>query len=104
MKTLLEFLNGLDPVDRSGFADRCGTTVGYLRKAVSAGQRISAETCINIERESCGAVMCETLRPDVDWGVVRKSSSVDSEPKHTQALTQQAQVATETVAKGVAHA
>lgn len=27
-----------------------------------------------------------------------------SEPKHTQALTQQAQVATETVAQGVAHA
>ena len=104
MKPLLEYLNSLSTADQVVFATACGTTVGYLRKAVSAGQRISAETCINIERESCGVVMCETLRPDVDWGVVRKSSSVDSEPKPTQALTQQAQVAINSEANGVAHA
>lgn len=75
MKQLLEYLNGLPVADQASFACRCGTTVGYLRKAVSVKQRLKAEVCINIERESCGVVRCEMLRPDVSWYVVRSGGA-----------------------------
>lgn len=94
MANLLDYINSLDSDGRVQFSRRCGTTVGYLRKAVSVGQRLKAELCINIERESGGAVTCELLRPDVDWKVLRKPV-----PKHPAALTRQAQGATETVAE-----
>lgn len=82
MQQLLVYLNTLDSTTRADFARRCGTTVGYLRKAVSVGQKIGAETCINIERESLGSVRCEQLRPDVDWGVLRRSSVVTALAVH----------------------
>lgn len=67
MQQLLDYLKGLDSPAREDFARRCGTTVGYLRKAVSKGEKINAVTCINIELESSGAVSCECLRGDVRW-------------------------------------
>jgi len=33
---------------------------------------VPAERCPDIERATGGAVRCEDLRPDVDWGVVRQ--------------------------------
>lgn len=33
--------------------------------------RVPAEHCPAIERATGGAVRCEELRPDVDWGVLR---------------------------------
>lgn len=71
MSPLLTYLNSLPPPDQVAYATRCRTTVGYLRKAISTGQKISAETCIHLERESDGAVVCEALRPDVDWVYIR---------------------------------
>lgn len=71
MRLLLEYLNSLPVAEQSAFAQRCGTTVGYLRKAVSVGQRLNAELCINIERESGGRVTCEAVLPDADWQYLR---------------------------------
>jgi DNA-binding transcriptional regulator YdaS (Cro superfamily) len=71
MEKLLTFLNGLAKGTRSEFATRCGTSEGYLRKAASAGQKLSADLCINIERESAGQVRCEDLRPTADWAYIR---------------------------------
>ena len=53
------------------FATSCGTSEGYLRKAISTQQRLGAALCVNVERESSGTVRCEDLRPDVDWGYLR---------------------------------
>ena len=74
MDTLLRYLNSLCVSEQSDFATRCGTSVGYLRKAISSGQRIGERIVINIERESGGAVRCEDLRPDVDWAYLRSTS------------------------------
>ena len=93
MRLLLEYLNSLPAADQAAFAKRCGTTVGYLRKAVSVGQRLRAEVCINIERESGGRVRCEALRPEVDWEYLRSG-----------ALSHQAPVAINPEAKEAAHA
>lgn len=71
MNSLLTFLNALTPDAREAFAARCGTTVGYLRKVCSTGQKLGESLCINIDRETRGAIRCEELRPDVDWQYIR---------------------------------
>lgn len=82
MDKLLAYLNSLSPAAQRDFARRCGTTIGYLRKAISTGQRLGLELCINIDRESAGVVRCEYLAPYVDWAYVRNSaqSIADSAP------------------------
>lgn len=70
---LLTYLKTLDAKQRERFALDCGTTIGYLRKAVSKGQDIGDRICVNIEKYSVGAVRCEDIRPDVDWSYLRNS-------------------------------
>lgn len=44
---------------------------GSLPSMWKARGRVPAEHCPAIERATGGAVRCEDLRPDVDWGVLR---------------------------------
>lgn len=71
MDVILDYLNALPPAKRDTFARKCGTTVGYLRKAISAKQRLGESIVINMERESGGAIRCEQVRSDVDWAFLR---------------------------------
>ncbi len=48
------------------FAQRCGTTVGYLRKACSKGDLLREKVCALAEAHSFGAVKRIELRPE-DW-------------------------------------
>ena len=48
--------------------------VGVVPQVVNHWQRrgnVPAEYCPRIERATQGAVRCEDLRPDVDWGFLR---------------------------------
>ena len=38
--------------------------------------RVPADRCIDIERITQGAVRCEDLRPDVDWGYLRATDCI----------------------------
>ena len=71
METLRAFINALQPDEQAYFAMRCGTTINYLRNAISSGKRLGESICINVDRESLGVVRCEYLRPDVDWAYLR---------------------------------
>lgn len=71
MEELRDYLNGLDVPAQATFAANCGTTVGYLRKAISADQKLGDGLVIEIERHSGGTVRCEMLRPDIDWAYLR---------------------------------
>lgn len=64
MEELRAYLNGLPVAEQEGFAKRCGTTVGYLRKLLATGDQVREKTCVAIERESGGAVSRMALRPD----------------------------------------
>lgn len=66
MNHLLSALNALPTEAQHDLAFRCGTSVGYLRKACSTGQALGPALCVSIERESGGAVSRRELRPD-DW-------------------------------------
>lgn len=79
METLRVFLNNLSPLNQAEFAARCRTSIGYLRKAISTGQRIGESLAISIERESAGAITCEALRPDVDWAYLRGTANREAE-------------------------
>lgn len=68
---LLELWRGLSRAEREAFAGRCGTTVNHLRNLAYTDKRCGESLCINIERETGGAVRCEDLRPDVDWAWLR---------------------------------
>ena len=73
MDKLLTYLNSLNRDEQIAFAERCDTSVGYMRKAVSTKQQLGGTLCINIERESKGLVRCEDLRPDADWAFIRNT-------------------------------
>lgn len=75
LKTYLRSLAG-DP-ERSAFAERCGTTLKYLRMVAYKAKTIGESLALNIERESGGAVRVETLRPDVAWHVIADRSAAD---------------------------
>lgn len=66
MNTLRTYLNSMTRTDQEAFAARCGTTVGYLRKAISVGQVLRETLALAIERESGGGVPLSSLRPDFD--------------------------------------
>lgn len=70
---LKTYLRNLPKEEREPFAERCGTSLNYL-KLVAYKAKIPAEKlCIEVERESNGSVRCEDLRDDVDWGFLRGS-------------------------------
>ncbi len=74
MHEILDYLRNLPPPERDAFAERCKTTVGYLRKAVSTKQQLGVELCISLDRESGGALRCERLCPGLDWDYLRKAA------------------------------
>lgn len=102
MDKLLAYLKPMSPMARMDFVTRCKTTEAYLRKAISVKQPLGEGLCLRISAESAGAVMPEDLRPDLDWGYLRKALAVTALPELAQAPANSEPVATETVAHGVA--
>lgn len=66
MESLRAYLNGLELEEQRRFAALCGTTLGYLRKAISTDPRLSPAICAQAEVHSGGAVTRIDLRPS-DW-------------------------------------
>lgn len=89
MKNLQSYLNGLSVADQAAFAVRSGTTIGYLRKAISKGQLLGEKLVINMERESAGRIRCEDLRPDVDWDYIRATATLAANDPHLAQAAQQ---------------
>ncbi|RYD94407.1 MAG: Cro/Cl family transcriptional regulator [Sphingobacteriales bacterium] len=81
MNPLRAYLNSMPPDEQGAFARRCGTSIGYLRKAISKGQLLGEGLCINLERESSRAVRCEDLRVDVDWAFIRGTELAHADAK-----------------------
>lgn len=60
---LRAYLNLLSQSEQSAFADSIGSSIGYLRKAISVGQEPGPDLALAIERETNGAVTVAELRP-----------------------------------------
>ncbi|MBG6243339.1 MAG: Cro/Cl family transcriptional regulator [Candidatus Symbiopectobacterium sp. Dall1.0] len=69
MEELRIYLNSLSLEEQRSFAQSCGTSVGYLRKAISTEQKLGAELCVRIEIASNKAILRKQLHP-YDWGKI----------------------------------
>lgn len=69
MDKLRKYINALSKRDAEDFAIRLGTTIGYLRRAISGGVLLGEKLCTSIEVESLGEVTRKDLRPD-DWRLI----------------------------------
>ena len=76
---LRDFLNSLSTKEQEEFANKCETSIGYLRKALSRGQKLGESLCIEMEKHSNSVVTCEEVRSDVDWAYLRGTSPVNAE-------------------------
>lgn len=65
METLRQYLSTLPVAAQAEYALRAGTTIGYLRKALSKGQRFDGALARRLDEESRGQVSRFELRPDV---------------------------------------
>ncbi len=72
MNTLRAYLATLTPPAQADYASRAGTSIGYLRKALSKGQRFDGALARRLDEESRGCVSRYELRPDV-FGPAPKS-------------------------------
>lgn len=67
MDKLIAYLNTLARTEQQAIAQRCGTSVNYLRKAKSKGQVLGDGICAAFERESGGSLTCEDISPTTRW-------------------------------------
>jgi DNA-binding transcriptional regulator YdaS (Cro superfamily) len=70
---LLDYLKSQDRPARRSFAAGCGTSVEYLFLIAYGKRTPKVALAVAIERESAGAVRCDTLLPDVDWHYLRSA-------------------------------
>jgi hypothetical protein len=69
MDELKKYLSTLTVPEQESFALKCGTTLNYLRKAISKGSiRFDGALCRLLDENSGGAVPRESLRPDI-WPI-----------------------------------
>lgn len=66
MEKFITYWRNMAACDRAALAEHAGTTVGYISKAISVGQRFGPELCVSIERATAGVITRRDLRPD-DW-------------------------------------
>lgn len=66
MDKLKSLLRQMTLEEQAQFCFACGTTLGYMRKALSVGAIFRPALCVSIERESKGLVTRRDLHPD-DW-------------------------------------
>lgn len=65
MEKLRAYLNSLPTQEQIAYAARCGTTLGYLRKAISKNTKFDGELCRKLDEESGGLVPKASLRPGI---------------------------------------
>jgi len=79
MEALKIFMAGLSPKEKVAFAEQCGTTLNYLRKAMSTKSVFGPEICVLIETHSGGVVSRKSLNPeswDRIWPELKEKDSV----------------------------
>lgn len=78
MDTLRSYLSTLSPADQADYARLAGTSIGYLRKALSVGQRFDGALVRQLHIQSGGEVSLTELRPDI-WPA--DEASVANDPQ-----------------------
>jgi len=77
--TLLDYIKPLDKAALDRLARRCATSSGHLKQVAYGNRRANAALAIALDRETGGKLLCEVIRPDIDWGYLRKGCSHNNE-------------------------
>jgi DNA-binding transcriptional regulator YdaS (Cro superfamily) len=72
---LSDYLSGARGLARA-LAKTLGVDPVMVSEWRTGKKRVPAERCPSIEKATNGAVRCEDLRPDVDWGYLRGQKEV----------------------------
>ncbi|ENX57623.1 MULTISPECIES: YdaS family helix-turn-helix protein [Acinetobacter] len=81
IQTLKDFFLPLNDEERESFATSCGTTIGQTLQIMYGNRNCNPALAIAIDRESKGAVPCESLCPDVDFQYLRNLTPTIPEEK-----------------------
>jgi len=73
MNQLRTYLASLNPQEQAAFAQKAGTSIGYLRKALCVGQRFGGVLARRLDEASNGAISRYALRPDI-FGVLPQAN------------------------------
>jgi len=65
MNSLRDYMRTLPPEGKIDFARRAGTTLGYLKKCISAQLSFGPKLALRLEAASGGVVSRHALRPDI---------------------------------------
>ncbi len=79
MEKLREYLKSLTPSQQHVYAQRCNTTLGYLRKALSVKPQLDGCLCRLLDEHSGGVVPKQYLRPDI-WPELLEKSALNTLP------------------------
>lgn len=78
---LYNHLKKMSKKEAAAFAERCGTSYGYLYQVALGNRSPSPYLAIEIERESGGVIRCEVLCPHADWAYIRSSQKTNQQRK-----------------------
>lgn len=81
IQALKTFFLPLNDEEREAFASLCGTTVGQTLQIMYGNRKCNPALAIAMDRESKGAVPCESLCPDADFQYLRNLIPTNFEEK-----------------------
>lgn len=87
-ESLRQFMKGIPTKDRAAFAERCGTTKGYLELVRYGGKACNIELAIALHRESNGKVPMQEMYPDLDWDYLRSVMTAENVQVDADAIKQ----------------
>ena len=75
---LNEYTKDFTRQQKQEFAEKVGSSWGYLSHVISGRRQASASLAIDIERESGGAVTCEEICEGADWEYIRSTQNKEN--------------------------
>lgn len=72
---LKQYLKEIGKKEAKKLAEQCGTTLGYLLQVAGGHRKAGESLAIELEKATNKRVLCEQLRPDVDWSYLRNSAA-----------------------------
>ena len=88
MEKLKNFLNSLPVDEQKKFSAMCGTSVGYLRKAITKKAKLGPILSVKIEIHSHGAVARKDLHPS-EWKDIWPELLASQSPQRAQPSEQE---------------
>ena len=69
--TFKDYFLAMTPKERIAFAVATQSKLRTLYNVVYSDRQLNAKTAVAIERATDGIIRVESLRPDIDWYVIR---------------------------------